>query len=534
LRRRVVLAGLAVTGLPGAALAQTSLAQPSSPSPPAPLPAANPQAATEGDMIGQGFSRYVIAEWGDALLTGAPHFTPGALTADAASTQFPYDAVITGLVAPPQAQDGIARLVAVFANPTAPARMLFPGGVDQPAIAGAMQGATILNLQLMNHRWTFVAGGFQSRRINDGTLCQISGPAAAAIGDTGQGLLGPQAGCVTPWGTALFAEGDASAWLARLPGTGLGFDDPANAPKFGWVAEVDPLDPSAFPMKRTALGRFPRAGIAAAALADGRPVLFMTQDDPAGLLFRFIAASAATDGTALDSGTLSVAQIQDNVITWADLPSGNAALVGTIGAAKNAGGSAFDAPAGLAIDPKSGMLYLACRGNAARGQAATNALNPRAGDDNGHVLTFQAPGNDFSAKSFTGDLAIAAGNPASASFTQYTPGSAAWLRRPTTLGLDGQGQLWIGTDQNGDTSATADGLFIMQTQGPSKYLLTTAYLAPAGAAIGSAAFAGDTTITVARHPGATPGATMASPATRWPTLRPDMPPQTTVMALVSA
>jgi secreted PhoX family phosphatase len=519
LRRRGVLAGLALAGLPAAARAQT-----------APLPAPNPQAATQGDTIGPGFARYVIAEWGDALLTGAPAFTPASLTADAAATQFPYDAVITGLVSPAQAQDGIARLVAVFVDPTAPPNMLFAIG-DEPAVAGAMQGATILNLQYMNNRWVFVAGGYQSRRINDGTLCQISGPAAAALGDTVQGLLGPKAGCVTPWGSALFAEGDAAAWLTRLAGVGLGFDDPTNAAKFGWVAEVDPLDPGAFPVKRTALGRFPRAGIAATKLPDGRPVIFMTQDAAAGFLFRFIAATAATDGTMLDSGTLSVAQIQENTITWVDLPPGNPTLVGTIGAAKDAGGSVFDAPAGLAIDAAAGTLYLACRGNAAR--MAPDALNPRAGDDNGHILVFVAPANDLSAKTFTGYLAIAAGNPATAQFTQYTPGSAVWLRKPASLGWDGQGQLWIGTDQNGDTGTTADGLFIMQTQGPSKFLINTAYLAPEGAAIGGVAFAGATAITVARHPGATPGATMANPSTRWPTLRPDMPPQTAVMALTS-
>ncbi len=517
MRRRDVLAGLALSGLPALAGAQT---------PPS-------QAATEGDTLGPGISRYVIAEWGDALLPGVPPFTPLALTPDEASTQFPYDAVIAGLIAPPPAQDGIARLVAVFVDPTAPAAMLFPGGADAPPVAGAMQGATILNLQLINNRWLFTAGGYQSRRINDGTLCQISGPASAALGATVQGLLGPQAGCVTPWATALLAEGDAAPWLARLAGTGLGFDDPANAAKFGWVAEVNPLDPASFPVKRTALGRFPRAGIAAATLADGRPVIFMTQDGPAGCLLRFIAATAATDGTALDSGTLAVAQIQENMIIWVDLPAGNATLVGTIGAARNVGGSPFDAPAGLAIDATNGKLYLACRGNPARGAATTNALNPRAGDDNGHVLVFTAPNKDFSAKTFTGDLAIAAGNPASAPFTQYTPGSASWLRKPATLGLDGENQLWIGTDQNGDTSQTADGVFIMQTQGPSQYLITPAYLAPEGAAIGGVAFAATTAITVARHPGATPGVTMANPATHWPTLRPNMPPQTTVVGLVT-
>ena len=73
-------------------------------------------------------------------------------------------------------------------------------------------------------------GGYQSRRLTDGTLCQISGPAAASLGGTVQGLLAPQGGCVTPWGTALLAEGDPTEWLARLAGTDLGYGDPAVAP----------------------------------------------------------------------------------------------------------------------------------------------------------------------------------------------------------------------------------------------------------------------------------------------------------------
>ena len=56
------------------------------------------------------------------------------------------------------------------------------------------------------------------------------------------------------------------------------------------------------------------------------------------------------------------------------------------------------------------------------------------------------------------------------------------------MNLDPSGQLWIGTDQKGVPSATADGAFIMQTADPSPYLLNTAYLAPIGAAIGGAAF----------------------------------------------
>jgi secreted PhoX family phosphatase len=487
------------------------------------------QAPKLDDATAPGFTRYVLARWGDAVLPDAPAFNPHPLTPDQAAGQFPYDSVIAGLVAPPPAQDGIARLVMALANPDAPARMVFPGGVDDPRTAGLLQGGTILNLQFQGGRWLTVDGGFQSRRLTDGTLCQMSGPAAGVLGGTVQGVIAPQAGCATPWGSVLLPEGDAAPWLTRLRDVGYGFDDPAAAPKFGWVVEVNPLDPGAFPAKRTALGRFSRAGIAAGLTPDGRPVVFMSQAARAGVLLRFIAATNATDGSALDSGTLSVAQIDGNQIDWVDLPGDIPALAGTIGAASAASGSALDSPAGLALAPDH-TLYLACRGNAGRSIDDTNPLQPRAGDDNGYILVFRPPGGDLTSASFNGEIAIAAGNPATAPFTQYAQGTACWLKNPSTVNLDAGGALWIGTDQRGAVSDTADGLFVMQGAG---YGLTNVYFAPLGAAIGGAGFhaASSTVFAMVRHPGATKNASFDAPATTWPSFAPGMPPQSTLIAL---
>jgi len=534
--RRSLLSGIAVAALGRIARAQAQSALAPPPAVSSPQPASGPQAPKLDDTVAAGYNRIVIARWGDGVLPNAPPFNPDPLTAEQASTQFPYDAVLAGLIAPPPAQDGIPRLIAVFANPDAPARMVFPGGTDNPAIAGKLQGATIVNLQYLGGRWVTVDGGYQSRRITDGTLCQISGPAAAAIGSTVQGLLAPQGGCATPWGTALLAEGDAANWLTRLANTGLGYNDPTVAPRFSWITEVNPLDPLSFPTKRTALGRFARSAVAAAQTADGRPVIFMSQDAHNGFLFRFIAATNATDGTALDSGTLAVAQVQDSNINWINLGADVPTLVGTLGAAQAAGGSPFDSPGGIAISSDgSNTIYLATRGNPTRSIDQTDALNPRAGDDNGYILVFSPPNGDLSAASFAGNIAISAGNPATAPFTQYTPGSNTWFKNPRTLNLDATGQLWIGTDQRGKISDTADGLFVMQTGGASKFLVDTAYLAPAGAAIGGAAFdvTSKTTFGMVRHPGATPASSFDQPATRWPTLLPTMPPQSTVIGLVS-
>jgi secreted PhoX family phosphatase len=520
MRRRALLAGVSAAAVClSTARAQSVLGA---------TPAA--QAPKLDDTVYPGYSRSVIARWGDAVLPDAPPFNPNAPDQTQAETQFPYDAVVAGVLQPPPAQDGIPRLVMILANPDVPAKMVFPGGVDVPAVAGAMQGGTVLNLQYLN-RWVTVDGGYQSRRINDGTLCQISGPVAAAIGATVQGILAPQGGCATPWTTSLFAEGDAGPWLTRLAGTDSSFADPSVAPRFGWIVELNPLAPLAFPIKRTALGRFARSAVAATVTADGRPVIFMSQDSHDGMFFRFIAATNATDGTALDSGTLAVAQINDDQINWVNLGSDVPSLVGALSAAAAAGGSPFDSPAGIAIG--GGKIYLACRGNPTRDPVDTNALNPRAGDDNGHILVFSPPNGDFTATTFTGEVAIAAGNPATAAFTQYAPGSGAWFKNPRTLNLDGQGQLWIGTDQRGKISDTADGLFVMQTSGLSRYLVNPVYLAPVGAAIGGAAFdpAGKTVFAMVRHPGATPASRFDNPATRWPSLQPNMPPQSTLIGL---
>ncbi len=536
LRRRAALGGgLALASAATGARAQSALGS-------APVPVApnvspqgvSPQAPKLDDTVGSGFARIVVARWGDALLPGAPPFDPNPLTLAAAQTQFPFDAVMVGLLTPPPSDDGVARRIAVFANPDAPAGLVFPSGVDAPSVAGALQGATVMNLQYLAGRWAVVEGGYQTRRLDDGTLCQIAGPVAASIGSTVQGVIAPAAGCLAPWGRVLLGEGDAAPWLARLAGTGFGYADPADGPRFGWMVEFDATDPGSIPVKRTALGRFARAGVAAGQTADGRPVVFMTHNDPAGFLLRFVAASAATDGTALDTGTLSVAQTTGAGITWIDLAGDIPSLAATVAAARAAGGTPFDAPGGLALAPQGAALYLACAGNA--GRATVDALNPRTGNDAGHIIAFTPPGGDLAARHFPAAILALAGNPATDPTASAVPGSNAWFTKPRFLDLDSQGALWISTDQHGQVSATADGVFIMQTAGPSIGLITMAYLAPIGAAMGGVAFdePSHTSFAPVRHPGAVPGASFEQPATHWPSLNPAIPAQTTVIGLVAA
>lgn len=495
------------------------------------IPGANPEAPQLNDVIPGNNRRAVLIRWGDPVLPGAPAFKPAHVTALAASQQFGWDAVIAGLVRLPPAQDGIRRLLMVVSHPDVQMRMAFPGGGGNIGVAGNLQGASVLNLAVQNDRWVVVAGGYQSRRLTDGTLCRISGPAAASIGQTVQGVLAPGIGCVTPWNTVLLPEGRTASWIRHLAGHAPGFDSPTIGAGFGWVVELNALDPMSFPIKRTALGRLPHAGVVCGLATDGSAVVFMTEDSPMGRLFRFKGAQPAGDGTgALDDGKLSVAVIDGADIVWHDLPSGLPSLTATLSAGRH--GSGFDQPAGMALGA-DGTLFLACSGNPGRGRDQTDLLNPRAGNGSGHVLALAPAGGDLGAKRFAGSVVLLGGNPNTDSTAQYTPGSQAWLRAPHTLNFGNDGDLHIGTDQGGAVTDTADGLFAMPVKGYGRYALREVYLAPVGGAIGGAAFdpAGRTVFTVARHPGATPQADFAHPTTRWPTVRPDMPPQTTVVSL---
>lgn len=490
----------------------------------------DPEAPRLDDEVGPGLRRDVIIRWGDPVLANAPPFEPANLTEGAAARQFGWDAIIAGIVTPPPAQDGVARLILVVSHPDVASRMVFPQGRDVPRVAGKLQGASVLNLSQRGGRWVVVDGGYQSRRITDGTLCTLTGPAAQAVGSSVQGVLAPSIGCVTPWNTVLLPEGRTDDWITRLSGRAAGFASPDVGARFGWVVEIDALRPTSFPAKRTALGRLPRAGIACGLAADGSAVVFVSEDAPFGRLFRFKGAAPVGDGsTALDAGTLAVATFEGSTIVWRDLPPGLPSLTATLSAARD--GARFDAPAGLAIGA-DGTLYLACSGNPSRTPGQTNPLNPRAGNGAGHILALHPQGGDLAARRFVGRVILLAGNPATDPTARYTEGSQAWLRSPTTLNFDPAQRLHVGTDQGGAVTDTADGLFAMNVTGYGRYALTMRYLAPIGGAIGAAAFTqGGTLFTIARHPGATPGADFAHPATRWPTVLPAMPPLTTVVSL---
>jgi hypothetical protein len=457
--RRTLLAAPAF--LPAAAFAQTEA-----------------PAVAQDDSTAPGWRRTTLIRWGDRVTFDAPPFDPARVEALGAGTQFGWDARIAALVVPPPAADGVRRAVLAVAHPTVNPAMAFPGGVDRADVAANMQGASLLNLELQGGRWIIVDGGFQARRLTSATLCATSGPFAEALGGAVMGVVALTGGAATPWGTLLLTEGDLSPWAGRLPGFGRG-------EAYGWVVELDPLDPQSIPVKHTALGRFPKADAAAAVARDGRAVVFLAEQGAAGYLFRFVSEGAAS-ADALGAGTLSAARITGGRLSWLAIALGpNPAE-----AARQAGATALDAPRGLDWDVRGNRL-LACGGFGAL------ALAPDAGDVGADAMA-------------VGPLAVQGIGPLG------------------SISADARGRILLSGATEGRVGARANALWLLEGGRASAI-----YAAPRAADVGGAVASpdGGTIFAAVRQPGAEQGSSYGRPATRWPEFTPGQPPRSAVVAL---
>jgi secreted PhoX family phosphatase len=497
------------------------------------------------DRIARGYRRDVLIRWGDRVRFDAPPWNPNVPTPEAAAAQFGWDARVAAIVQPPAAADSVPRLVLVATHARVDPAMAFPALRPIPPVEQGMVGASLVNLRWAGGRWVIVDGGFQARRITATTFCRIAGPAAGhawlrtaddSAGLAARGVLRAEGGCTTPWGTLLLAEGDATAELAAWRG---GVANESN--RFGWVVELDPLDPTSVPVKRTALGRFPKDDVATARAADGRPVIYLSEARRDGFLYRFVAArppdgeGAKANAALLDEGQLAVARVADATIDWRPLPSTPEALIEARAAAEAAGATPFDAPAGLAVHP-DGRLFLACRGAPQR--ARTDALNPRAINSFGHVVEIRPANGDHAAETASGAALILGGDPRQPGATaRYGAGTQVWLAAPAVLEVDPRGRLLIGTAQGAlqRTTGIADGIYLCGTDaGAGRGVLNLLYAAPRAARIGGVRLSPDagTLVSAVRTPGAEDGADFTRPATRWPAFEPAVPPRTTVIAIV--
>jgi secreted PhoX family phosphatase len=104
--------------------------------------------------------------------------------------------------------------------------------------------------------------------------------------------------------------------------------------RFGWVVEIDPIDPASTPVKRTALGRAAHEGAWVAVTRDGRAVVYSGEDAASSTSTSSSAATASLRPAAapgqpqlLDHGTLYVARFDaDGSGRWLPLVHGQGPL----------------------------------------------------------------------------------------------------------------------------------------------------------------------------------------------------------------
>ncbi|MEE2002482.1 PhoX family phosphatase [Alkalimonas sp. MEB108] len=262
--------------------------------------------------------------------------------------------------------------------------------------------------------------------------------------------------------------------LARFNASKLGAsarDDYRNEPNtFGWIVEIDPFNPNSTPVKHTAMGRFAHEGIIFAKAEAGKPLVAYSGDDARNeYIYKFVSAKPYDPVSAgphlLDEGSLYVARFNDDgsgdwlpldfhnpVFQAKALAAGHVfdsqadVLLNTRLAADIMGATPMDRPEWGAVHPTSGEVYFTLTNNSQRPPEMVNAANPRAWNQNGHIIRWR----ESNGLRFNWDIFVFSGDV----FTS-TPEHGLMLTNdnhhasPDGLWFDPNGLLWIQTDMSG-------------------------------------------------------------------------------------
>ena len=375
-------------------------------------------------------------------------------------------------------------------------------------------GISIVRIRLDDEGQWQVVRDERNRRITALTPARLAGPVAGTEhvqtryspdGTMTRGTLNNCSSGATPWNTYLAAEENWAGYFAnqdtdidrrqarygittrntgryqwhRAAGSADEFvrfdasargdsarDDYRNEPHaFGWMVEIDPMDPQSTPVKRTHLGRFAHEGVVFAPAVEGQPVVCYSGDDAAfEYIYKFVSHqpyhAASADGLLLDEGTLYVARFHgDGEGEWLALAPGQNSLtpengfadladilVNTRSAADAVGATRMDRPEWGAVDPLTGRVYFTLTKNTQREIEEVDAANPRAGNNLGHIIYWREDGS-HAAERFTWELFVLAGDQHDSRDPNGKPlDQNAILANPDGLWIDPDRRVWIQTD----------------------------------------------------------------------------------------
>jgi secreted PhoX family phosphatase len=561
--------------------------------------------------VAPGYDADILLRWGDPIFADAPAFDPRNQTAEAQRRQFGYNNDYVGYIPiDGSSTHGLLVVNHEYTNE----HLMFPGIVQivdgkakiAPAdqkridIEMAAHGGTIVEIRKVDGKWQVVRDGRYNRRITSTTPMELTGPVAGhdrvktSEDPTGTKVIGTVNNCaggVTPWGTYVMAEENFHGYFAgKLPEGHAEsanykrygvpestyqwanfydrFDvakEPREPNRFGWIVEVDPMDPNSTPKKRTALGRFKHEGAESIVAKDGRVVFYLGDDERFDYVYKFVTAgrfdpnNRAANMNLLDEGTLYVAKFApDGTLTWLPVVHGQGPLTAANGFNSQAdvlietrragdllGATKMDRPEDIQPNPVNGKVYVMLTNNTKRSADQVDTANPRAKNAFGHIIEIAEDGGDFAATTGRWEVLLKCGDPSvaavGASFSTETTKNG-WFGMPDNCAVDSAGRLWVSTDGNSpkETGRT-DGLWAVDTEGEARATSKLFYRVPVGAEMCGPLFTPDdeTAFVAVQHPGdgGEDWEGFGRPShyedlsTRWPDFKDDMPVRPSVVAI---
>ncbi|ALP52743.1 phosphatase [Candidatus Tenderia electrophaga] len=361
-----------------------------------------------------------------------------------------------------------------------------PTSLEDVRVSQHAHGVSVVEIKKIGAKWRQLRS-HRARRIHVNTPVSFSGPVAGhgllqtPNGNVPLGTVNNCANGETPWGTYLTCEenfngyfgatNQQTTWVpseaqARYGfsagGFGYGWEtfdrrfDLSDADyineenRFGWIVEIDPMDATRTPVKRTALGRFKHEGIALTLGRGGRVVGYMGDDERFDYIYKFVSddnwrAMRAQGQSPLDHGRLYVAKFHDDGSgEWLELSIDNPALAAKFAdqaevltfarlAADIVGATPMDRPEWTTVAP-NGDVYCTLTNNSRRDTAT--GPNPQAPNPDGHIIKWH-DSDDHLGTTFQWEIFLIASD---------SHGTEDSYSDPDGLWADPDGRLFIQTD----------------------------------------------------------------------------------------
>ena len=457
--------------------------------------------------VPRGYRWHVVARWGDPMWSHSIAFDQST-RGSGASQELAFGDNNDGMSLFFDGERSVLAVNNEYVN-----RSIFYGGVgdgkpqnaDDVRKGKAGHGVSVVEIAQTDGRWSIVLDSPYNRRITADTPMEITGPArghdlmktaADPNGTMSRGTWNNCGNGRTPWGTYLACEENFNGYFsssdpelevgAELKRYGVKLKDrgyawataderfdiarhPNEPNRAGYVVEIDPLNPTSTPRKRTALGRFKHENAELVLAANGQVVVYMGDDERGEFLYKFVSDGVYAEGgdndDLLENGTLYAARFADDGRgTWVELTPESTGLasraevcIHTRLGASAVKATTMDRPEWVAAHPTKAEVYCCLTNNKNRGvkpNAGGDATpvggpNPREKNLYGQIVRWMPDGGDHLADGFAWDLFVVAGNPAV--HDDDRAGSANvdadnMFNSPDGLAFDRNGLLWIQTD----------------------------------------------------------------------------------------